>query len=120
MQIKIHSNSITVRATVREQNEYLDEANVDEIAAVFQTGDVGTLGTRTRVNGRADSEIVDVFLGDEDGLPGNSDRNKVATSGWRGTCNGVSVNAHGVIRVTDVQPLARGCGYRIAFERITA
>ena len=123
MKIKIHSSSITVRATRRGnisgRTVYADEVNVDEIAGWFEAGAVGTLVTRTRIEGE-NTGVIGVDLGSPDGIPGNMDSTELATIGWRGTSYGVSVDALGVVRITAIQTLARGYGYRIAFERVAS
>jgi len=125
MKITLHNNSITVRATDRftmhnGSTEYMDDHAVDDKADEFvdalKTGALGTLVSRQRVMG--DTGLLDVRLAPEEGVPGNSDPSQYATTGWRGTTDDVAVYAHGLVRITDVRPLARGYGYRVAFERV--
>lgn len=44
-----------------------------------------------------------------DGVPGNSDRSIKRTTGWRGTTNDTSVDAHGVVTIRKMRRLKNGC-----------
>ena len=125
MKITLHNNSIIIRATdyftLRNgSTEYMDDLTVDAIAAEFRdaldTGAIHTLVSRERDTG--DTGLLNVHLATSEGVPGNSDTSQFATEGWRGTTNDVSVYAHGLVRIANVRRLARGYGYRIAFDRV--
>ena len=120
MKITLHNNSIIIRAT--DRTGYADDLAVDDKAHVefgdaLDTGAIHTLVSHERVTG--DTGLLDVRLASADGAPGNSgDPSQRATEGWRGTTNDIAVYAHGLVRITDVRRLARGYGYRVAFERV--
>jgi len=126
MKITLHSRSIVIRATDRftlhnGYTDYADDLAVDDKADEFvdalDTGAIHTLVSHERVTG--DTGLLDVRLASADGAPGNSgDPSQRATEGWRGTTNDIAVYAHGLVRITDVRRLARGYGYRVAFERV--
>ena len=45
---------------------------------------------------------------DLDGVRGNSDRNIKRTTGWRGTTDDVSVDAHGIVTIRKIRRLKNG------------
>ena len=125
MKITLHNNSITIRATdyftLRNGNtEYMDDLAVDAIAAEFRnaldTGEIYTLVSRERITG--DTLLLNVHLAPAEGVPGNSDPRQSAIEGWRGTSDDIATYAHGLVRIANVRSLARGYGYRVAFEHV--
>ena len=125
MKITLHNHSIILRATYHYvvqpgRTEYADDHAVDDKVEAFREahgmGAILTLVSRERDTG--DTGLLDVRLAPGVGVRGNSDPSQLATEGWRGTTNDVAVYAHGLVRITDVRRLARGYGYRVAFERV--
>ena len=54
---------------------------------------------------------------DLDGVPGNSNRSIKRTTGWRGTTNDTSVDAHGVVKIRRIRRLKNG-DIAVTAERI--
>lgn len=57
---------------------------------------------------RAGTEAKFSLSFDLDGVPGNSNPNIKCTSGWRGTTNDRSIDAHGIVTIRKIRTLKNG------------
>jgi hypothetical protein len=77
----------------------------------YAVGNRAVLGSSTDVSPnaiRAGAKARFFLSFDLDGIGGNSDPSIKRTSGWRGTTNDVSVNAHGTVTVRKIRTLKNG------------
>lgn len=126
MKITLNKNSLTIRANDLDSEfpeESIDAGKVDDVAANFPPGKIGTLGVSedhspNAMRARTSDDIKYAWMAPEEGIPGNTNRSIVRQRGWRGTSNDRAVYAMGVILVKSVRRLKRGYGYNIQFKRI--
>jgi len=94
-----------------EKMVMMQHPDTNEEDDFVRVGDKGVLVTTENEYG--DDDLKAWMWGDEDGYPGNSNREIKERNGWRGTTNGRACYAHGYREVLEISPRKRGVGFYV-------